>query len=58
MQLISEIISKVSSIQVKDLKNKTRKDIERVAAGLGISSSVTEEIMKSRGWEVQAKGLV
>ena len=53
-----EIISKMPSMQMKDLKNKPRQDLETLATGLGILLSVQEEVIKTKGWEGRSKGLV
>ena len=44
-----EITSKIPSAQMKDLKNKPREDLERLAAGLGVSASVQYKEIKTKG---------
>ena len=43
-----EITRKMPSMQMKDLKIKPREDLERLAAGLGISASVQYKKIKQK----------
>ena len=46
------------SLLMKDLRNKKKEDIERLATGLGINLRYEYDEIKDRGWEGEPKGLL
>ena len=57
-ELQVEIHSKMPSLLMKDLRNKKKEDIERLATGLGINLRYEYDEIKDRGWEGEPKGLL
>lgn len=45
-------------MEMKDLKNKTKLDIETLATGLGILPRYEERETKDRGWVNEPKGML
>ena len=45
-----EINAKMPSMAMKDMKNKSKEDIDRLTVGLGVPLSVEERVLKEKGW--------
>ena len=57
-ELMTEIHSNMPALAIKDLRNKNKSDIERLATGLVIALRYEYNEVKDRGWEGQPKGLL
>ena len=53
-----KINEKMPSLEMKELKNKTKRDIETLAAQFGVDLQYEERVLKDKGWVGQQKGLL
>ena len=53
-----EIHSKMPVLEMKELKNKNKEDLEWIATGLEICLHFECNEIKDRGWVGEAKGLL